>query len=275
MKYLFLIAGFLSSGALATASVHGAGATWKVESEKTVYYVMQPRLEVQVTNLEVDEQIWGRVYLSASYTSEAANAQLDELRKEFPGYELKRALSSPTGTYTLEIPSLDVKTPVNIMNSPEGPHLHWEAYVSKKDMARVRKALENPSAFLSLNGNVRARVVEEQVADSARLPADTCKEFFRSGTDLYAAMRGFAAVEEKILAVTPNADLQEGMRKLVLSSCVKLSVPAALVKSFKDLLDLKLKREGGKEDFYLEVRKKIWTEKNAPFSYRFEIGSGD
>lgn len=250
MKLLtVLVTGFILLGGVAQATP----SQWKVESEKKIYFAAEPVVRVHYDQVKADEKYWDRVIVSLAYEGEEMGAQAAKIRALNPGWEVVRLAVRGNGAYRLRIPSLGVDEEADLKPGVDGPYFTKEIYVSKKDSRRVREAAQDLDMFVSVEGGLSASIPREIVEERAELPSSVCRELFRGGTTVHSAVIGFLAVDALIQNAAAHEVTRAALRKQVLEGCIELD-EWSRVKSFADVLALKLREKPPMDSFKAEYR---------------------
>ncbi|MGZ3711438.1 MAG: hypothetical protein ACXVBE_06760 [Bdellovibrionota bacterium] len=268
MKILTLIGmGFV----LASGAAQAAPSSWKVESEKRIYFAPEAVVKVQRDELHADEDYWDRISVTLSYSGEELQRQSSQIRNDNPGWEVTRLPMQKAGNFHLRISALGIDEEVAVLPSAEGPYFTASYFVKKRDSRAVKIALANLSGFLEVRGAVVASVPKEIVDERAELPANVCHELSKNGNDVYSAILSFPAVEKMIDVVAKREENRALLRKMVLSSCLEIS-ERARVKGFADLLALQVNELQPQSDFVAEHRTVGREDQQLPLIYRMAEG---
>lgn len=244
-----------------------AAPSWKVESEKRIYYAQTPRLSISTMPMEGDDEMWELLMVSLSFPSEDAQEEVNQLKKANPGYSITKAVVSGTNLYQIEIPSLGVNEAVEVKSGHEGPQFTWQKYLSKKESVKIRSALDDLASFVRVGGSLRASVPAEQVVESVRVPGSICADLTAKGRDIYSVALALPAVDEKIRSMAKEEENRKVLRDQVLRNCLELK-RSEYVYDFAELLTLKVDEPRVNQDFTAELKRKINQEQVIPLSYR-------
>lgn len=252
-------------------AVHGGAAqaapSWRVESEKTIYYAQTPRLTVSLAELEADEKNWDLVTVSLSFEIKDALEEVAELKRKNPGYTVAKATVSGSGTYRIELPALAVDEQIHATPGIEGPYFSWQRLVTRKESAKVRAAFQDLESFVRISGGLRANVPAEQVIESVRVPGSICADLTAKGRDIYSVALSLPAVDEQIRLLAKEEENRGVLREQVLRNCLELK-RSGYVYNFAKLLALEVDEPRVNQDFTAELKRKVQQDQLIPLNYR-------
>lgn len=244
-----------------------AAPSWKVESEKKIYYAQTPRLTVSLQPVEADDTVWDILTVSLSFETEDAQVEVNELKRTNPGYSVTKASVNGNGNYLLEIPSLGVNELVAPTAGIEGPHFSWQRLVTKKESPKARAAYANLATFVGVSGGLKANVPAEQVVESVTIPGSICADLTAQGRDIYSVALALPAVEQKIQELAKEEENRKVLRDQILRNCLELK-NSKFVYDFKQLLALKVDEPMVNQEFTAELKRSMPQEQSIPLRYR-------
>lgn len=252
-------------------AVHGGAAfaapSWKVEEEKRIYYAQTPRLSVNIHPLDGGDEMSDLLTINLSFPIEDAQEEVSQLKKNNPGYAISKVNVSAYGGYRIEIPALGLSEEAALSSSPEGPHFEWRMFLTKKQGAKARPALEDLASFVNVTGGIKVTIPANQVIENVKVPGSICADLTAKGRDIYSVALALPAVDEQIRELAKEEENRKVLRDQVLRNCLELK-RSGYVYDFAALLKLQVDEPRTNQDFTAELKRKVQQEQVIPLKYR-------
>lgn len=243
-----------------------APLTWKIESEKTIYWAPEAVVEVAYTSPQADDEYWDRIDISVRYDVSGFAPIVERIKEQNPGYQIGRVALNRTGNYLLEIPSLGISEELTTVQSGEGPATDHTIFVRRKDSKKARAAAARIDNFLRVTGKVAVNAPTEVLQERASLPASTCQAFGSGRADLHSLILAYPAIDAKVQSVAREESNRASLRAQLLSGCISLDEPRR-IDDWKDALALPLRSVVASGDFVAETWKREFVRQTLPLTY--------
>ena len=242
-----------------------APLTWKIESEKTIYWAPEAVVELAYTSPQADNEYWDRIDISVRYDVAGFAPTVERIKEENPGYQIGRVPLLRASNYLLEIPSLEISEELTTVQSGEGPATDYTMFVSRKDSAKARAAVKQLGSFLRISGQIAASAPKEVLQERASLPASICTSLGEKA-DLHALILAYPELEAKVQAAAQLESNRRSLRNQLLSGCIALEEPRR-IDDWKDALSMPLRAVRAAGSFVAETWKKESVRELLPLTY--------
>ncbi len=223
MKYLFIL--------LLVISSLSYGKLIEIDHlQKTIYTHPTPVLEMTI--VEVDRNS-GVLYLTADYVSPKTVQELDNLKLEYPGYEIKVIYGEKKGLATFKVDQI-IKVEIPMMQGQIGPLVHTAIELNGSQLKTFKTKIKQLPELVEMELPVVFRYVKNQVIESYSVKSDFCSTI--KAETVKDMILSFSNLRKPLTVKYDQTFLS--FKEQLLQNCFQVSLDP--IQSFKDFLSLKV-----------------------------------
>jgi hypothetical protein len=200
------------------------------QQESTVYVHPTPVIEVTLQDLGDDG---GVLYLTLTYDGVRSKAEIANLQKQYPGYQVVALVANSNGNSTLDIADIVHET-ISVRQQQLGPQINTQLQLKPEQMNRVRKLGDGLAGTIQLQVPATVTYTSTQIVEQYATDTNICESLrVQSVKDLIV---NFGRMVKP--AQITRAQTFESLKADMLTKCFAVKEESA--DSFADLLKLKV-----------------------------------
>jgi hypothetical protein len=215
---------------------------WELREENTIAWAPNPKLNLTLNKIAVDNQYYGQLSVSLNYEPEDLRLQIDAVVAQFPNRKYQKIVQEPSGALSLQIPTLNISKSVQPKAGQSGPYVEDVLYLTKDQYKTLKHQIERGEAVVSFSGRIGAHVPVLKVIERKELQPRICDDLLSRGNNVGQLMQAIARMSHEMgkNTVFRYDSTREALVKDVRENCFELSERRNF-ESFKELSGLQIR----------------------------------